>query len=471
MAKKGNEISDVVAERMVLAEIIQSKSPDIITNVFLQLSSGDFANRLNRDIFDVCNNMYNEGIIISKASILSTFTNIGILNEVSPDYIDCLFNIESDENYQHYVDQIKSFSTKRRLEIAAKKITTLAQSNEIFPVDKLISEAESYVSDATPSYVSTAQAFKLGDDALDRFLSERLDRPRGMLGHSCGFPTLDRIFSGLVPKRLYVFAGRQGVGKSALALNMAKSLTFDQNLPGLIIDTENDRSMCEVRLLSLLSGVDKTSIETGFFGKDGANYEGVMGARELLRSKDLYHINMVEHDIKKLDLLCRKHVELYGIKYVIYDFIRSDIVDDNFGGKEYQVLGEITKSLQAIGNKYNISVIMMAQLNRPNPGSRNDVLGSERIAGSDRIGWFADAAVGIRKLTPNEINKFDGVSNINRMLDVMKNRHGNDDVPPIPVFYEGHLCRMNEGELNNGKGTNNVPYEDREDRSSGPWDY
>ena len=65
--------------------------------------------------------------------------------------------------------------------------------------------------------------------ALDRI--QRSQQSTGLTGIPSGFPTLDKITMGWQEGNFIVIGARPGHGKTAIALNMARSAAVDNNIP------------------------------------------------------------------------------------------------------------------------------------------------------------------------------------------------------------------------------------------------
>ncbi|NLT23087.1 MAG: hypothetical protein GXX82_08580 [Syntrophorhabdus sp.] len=110
------------------------------------------------------------------------------------------------------------------------------------------------------------------DFVMDRImLIERLyEKKQSVTGVPTGFSDLDRLTSGLQPGNLIVVAGRSGVGKAALCMNIAQHVSMlpENPIPAGIFSMGMSREEFIMRLLSSESGIDHTKLRTGTFTRD-----------------------------------------------------------------------------------------------------------------------------------------------------------------------------------------------------------
>ena len=97
---------------------------------------------------------------------------------------------------------------------------------------------------------------------------ERLDRRRNNPGAGrvpTGFVDIDEILCGLRDSELGVLAARPSVGKSQLALMIARHAAVFEQMPVLFTALEQSRLELTERLLCCHAGVDGHSMRTGRF--------------------------------------------------------------------------------------------------------------------------------------------------------------------------------------------------------------
>jgi replicative DNA helicase len=121
--------------------------------------------------------------------------------------------------------------------------------------DMLVNDVISSFSeiDATRNISGGPQPMSKG---VNRFLDklERVEQSGEVVGLQTGIKTLDHILGGFGDKKIYLLAGRPGMGKSALALQFAYNIA-KRGTPVLFFALEMTQEDIAARLTSLVSGV------------------------------------------------------------------------------------------------------------------------------------------------------------------------------------------------------------------------
>ena len=77
-----------------------------------------------------------------------------------------------------------------------------------------------------------------------------------------GLKGLDRLLSGFQPSNLIILAARPGMGKTSLALGIARHVGVEANLPVAVFSLEMSRHEVTQRLMCAEALVDSQSLRT-----------------------------------------------------------------------------------------------------------------------------------------------------------------------------------------------------------------
>ncbi|MNS56448.1 Replicative DNA helicase [compost metagenome] len=273
---------------------------------------------------------------------------------------------------------------------------------------------------------------------IDIHLDNVANSPREMLGVPTGFDEYDRQTGGAVPGRLKCIAATAKTGKSALALNMAKNISINSNVPVLYIDTEMPTGEQVDRLTSIVATelseiiVPERAVSSGLYARNPKMKDAVDTAKEMIKTAPFYHVYMPDFTPEKIRNLARKFQRQHGIEWngykekqfvLIFDYIKMP--DEAMKGNvnEYLVLGQITSMLKnLVAGMLNIPVITFAQLNPRNANNIEDV-NSSHMSGSNRIVMYVNELAFLRKKTDKELEQ-DGPENGNLVLELGETRNG-----------------------------------------------
>ncbi len=197
-----------------------------------------------------------------------------------------------------------------------------------------------------------------------------MERPTGLSGLSTGFIEIDRKLGGLQQADLVILAGRPGMGKTALATNIAYNVAraFSGHGDGEtsggyvgMFSLEMPSSQLAARILAANSEIPISRVRTGDIGvKDLENYTN---AARNLQSCPIYIDDSPALPISQLAVRARRLKETAGLDLLIVDYLQLVLSTDTRESKVYQV-AEITRSLKAIAKELNIPVVALSQLSR-----------------------------------------------------------------------------------------------------------
>src|SRR5215472_15923373 len=91
---------------------------------------------------------------------------------------------------------------------------------------------------------------------------------RSAAGVPTGFADLDALTNGLHPGQMVVIAARPAMGKSALALDIARAASVRSGLTSVLFSLEMSRKEITMRLLSAEARVPLHAMRTGQLGED-----------------------------------------------------------------------------------------------------------------------------------------------------------------------------------------------------------
>lgn len=239
------------------------------------------------------------------------------------------------------------------------------------PVDRLTASAAAQI-DGTAALTSDAGTDATIDEAVDRAISsvDRAVSGESIAGIPTGFRDVDAKLGGLLPDRLYVVAGRPGMGKSAIASKMALSAAR-AGVPTLIFSLEMSAEEQAMRVLAeaIRFPVDKltrgeVNVEVG---------DRLVRARRELRGIPLYYDEAGGLTMAQIALRARAKRRKLNIGLIVVDHIHIMGHDENAGRNSNATteIGKISRGMKALAKALKIPVVVLAQLSR-GPEARED---------------------------------------------------------------------------------------------------
>ena len=256
--------------------------------------------------------------------------------------------------------------------------------NESTDVMDLLDEAESKLYDVAQGNIktSTESAQNLVIRAKARI--EEIAKQEGLSGVSTGFEKLDKLTSGWQPSDLVIIAARPGMGKTALALSMARNISVQQKIPVAFFSLEMSSVQLITRLISSETGLSSDKLRTGKLADHEWQQLNIKVSD--LESSPLFIDDSPSLTIFELRAKARRLASSNGIKLIIIDYLQlMNIGSSNKAGNREQEISTISRNLKALAKELDIPVIALSQLSRAvetRGGTKRPILSDLRESGA-----------------------------------------------------------------------------------------
>ena len=286
--------NQLVMEREILGVFFKSPSKDLAKTL------RDFGPGLvlytsqSRNVVQVIFQLLEDGTEIDFATVVHAAEKEGALKSIGgqaglEEIINSTFT--SPEEFAVVVQRLKDFHTVRKVRSLMESGLSLLNQGKRDPqqiINMLKLDIEK-ISQETGSDAPRALATIL-DDLHQRTLMGKIT---GFSSHECGFQALDRTIKGLGDGELILIGGAQGVGKTIMAMQMARNVAFSGQAKVLYVCFEHSEEYLVKRLIPMesVNPFGLTAFDLGLVEKDvleGINKasEGKVGFMELLRSSE-----------------------------------------------------------------------------------------------------------------------------------------------------------------------------------------
>src|SRR6056300_293744 len=318
--------------------------------------------------------------------------------------------------------------------------------NESTDVMDLLDEAESKLYDVAQGNIktSTESAQNLVIRAKARI--EEIAKQEGLSGVSTGFEKLDKLTSGWQPSDLVIIAARPGMGKTALALSMARNISVQQKIPVAFFSLEMSSVQLITRLISSETGLSSDKLRTGKL----ADYEWQQLNIKVsdLESSPLFIDDSPSLTIFELRAKARRLSSSHGIKLIIIDYLQlMNIGSSNKAGNREQEISTISRNLKALAKELDIPVIALSQLSRAvetRGGTKRPMLSDLRESGA--IEQDADIVSFIYRPEYYNIDEWDDEERTpsQGQAEFIVAKHRNGGLDNIRLKFIGHLGKFED---------------------------
>lgn len=297
-----------------------------------------------------------------------------------------------------------------------------------------ISEAENLLTNFTPfqpaddnkDYMITAD--KAADVAYESLI-ESMKNPGQIKGISMsyqatnggkgGFKNLEECTNGLEPGTLTIFAAKSGHGKTALAMNLARIMSYHNNKRVYYLNTEMNVVQMINRWIAMATMISYEKISRGDIS--GSELERIQEWKNKFSTSPLIVSRIPSLSTKLVKGLVKQAMRKHGqLDCVIVDYIGRMELDSTKNMQEYQILSAIAKQLKESANELQIPFITLAQLN-----DEGKLEGAKKIRNEcDGLFYFQPK---VTEVVGDDGKKFDKPSQHEYFLVKEKVRNGGTD--------------------------------------------
>ncbi len=353
------------AESSVLGSLMLDK--DAIIKVADVLHSDDFYDEKHKAIFLAMLELYEKTTsidILTVSNILDERKKLEFVGGSS--YLASLVNaVPTAAHVTHYAAIVRRKGTLRRLIQASNEITNLGYQED--------GDVETILDNAEQKLFGVSQKFlKQNFVPLTQILSETFERlddlhkNKGQLrGIATGYTDLDSLLGGLQRSDLVILAARPSMGKTSLALDMARNVAVKSKVGVGIFSLEMSKDQLVDRLLSSEADVNLWKLRTGHLSEEGSNndFNRIGEAMGRLSEAPIFIDDAAGSNIMEIRTKARRlQSEQPNLGLIVLDYLQ--LMQGHSPENRVQEVSEISRSLKGLARELNIPVLALSQLNR-----------------------------------------------------------------------------------------------------------
>ncbi len=408
-------------ERAVLASVLLK--PDVLDDVTLLIRARDFYSAPNGTIYQYMIAIHEAGeqvdltLLIGRLKTASELENIGGL----PYLAEIAESTATAANAEHYARIVKDKSARRDLILKGGEILQLAHDDSL-NTSELLNLAESKIM-SVRDQSDGQQAVSLNEllmESTEELDQRRIAATQGQLvdGVSTGYVNIDAVIGGFRNNRVVILAGRTGMGKTALALNIASRVAAAGG-PTLFVSLEMSRGeLCE-RLLANESQVAYTKIQNGTWNCLDANV--MTEASNHMAQWTLFVDDAASRSVPEIAAMARRMKRSTGLAFIVIDYIQLMRPETMRGVSRQEQVSEISRRLCWLAKNVECPVLALAQLSRASEDSKDKRPSLRHLRESGALEQNAHAVLFIHRSGYYHDDNKDGSA---AQIIIAKNRSG-----------------------------------------------
>ncbi len=263
-------------------------------------------------------------------------------------------------NVEQYAKIVKEKAILRNLINASNNIQRKCFDQQD-PLEDILDFTEKTIFDVTEKHTSKTyyEIYPLLFNYFKRLTSKDEDE-KDISGIHSGFKYLDELTNGFQPSDFIIIAGRPSMGKSALALTLARNVALNK-IPVAVFSLEMSKEQLVTRLVSMSARIDSSTLrKRKIYDPD---IEKLLTAMRSLENIPIYiddssGISAMELRAKTRRLKIEKNIGL-----VIIDYLQLMRTSPYIESRE-QAIADISRSIKSLAKELKIPIIALSQLNR-----------------------------------------------------------------------------------------------------------
>jgi len=422
--------NNIDSERALLGSIMLR--PEAIHEIMEIIRADAFYSEKHRIIFQSMGELFEKNEPIDLLTLSARLTEKNQLEQISgTGYLTELVNlVPSSANAEHYAEIVQKKYIMRQLIEASEHISMLGYE-EAEDISTLLDLAEKKIYEVTQGKTSN-KFIELKDilgEAWERL--DKLHKSKDVLrGIPTGFRDLDAKLSGLQKSDLIILAARPSMGKTSLALDIARQAAIKHNVPVAIFSLEMSSQQLVDRMMAAEARVDAWKLRTGGLKLD-SEFVKIRDSLDVLSKAPIFVDDQPANNILKMRGVVRRLKNEKGIGLVVVDYLQLMApVQSKNNDNVVQQITEISRSLKHLAREFDVPVLALSQLSRAveQRGGRPR-LSDLRDSGS--IEQDADVVMFIHRE-----DKYKDESEKTNIAEILIEKHRNGPTGKVDLYFD-----------------------------------
>jgi len=354
---------DIDAEEAVIGSLLIDGTAIYKIATFLQ--QPDFYSERNQWIYGACLSLYQRNEAINQITVAQELDRQGKLEACGgAAYLSHLISIcPTSLDIEHYAQIVYRLSVMRNLISAADRIAAIGYEADP-DVETSLSKAEDVIfrlrhGQSPRDFIHIRQVL---DSYFETTAPGEEGYPEEPLPYvPSGFAGLDEFLGGFQRSDLTIIAGRPSMGKTSLALSIARNAAVEQKACVALFSLEMAREPLVLRLLSGEAKVDSRRVRLGRHNED--EEKRIMDATGILSEAAMYIDDTPQLRVVEMRSKARRLHYEHGVNLIIVDYLQL-MAADGRGENRVQEISYISRSLKALARELNVPVLAVSQLSR-----------------------------------------------------------------------------------------------------------
>ncbi len=396
------------------------------------LSQDAFYSEKHRILYRAMLALYSKNEPIDIESVRARLADDGHLEAVGgvPYLAELVSDVPAASNARHYAGLVQKKYMLRSLIDAGEYVAELGY-DEGEELDETLDKAEKRIYEVTES-PSLSKFVPLKDTLTDAWARlERLQEHRDELrGIRTGFKDLDALLAGLQKSDLVILASRPSIGKTALALDIARQTAIHYGTTVGLFSLEMSAQQLVDRMVAAEAKVNSWNLRIGRIS-DEDDWDRIREAYERLGAAPIFIDASPGSNILKMRSVARRLKREHGLGLLIVDYLQLMVPTGTKASDSLvQQVTEISRSLKTLARELDVPVLALSQLSRAVEQRRGKPRLSD-LRDSGSIEQDADVVMFIHR--DDKMNENSERPNV---AEIMVEKHRNGPIGKVELYFD-----------------------------------
>jgi len=348
---------------------------------------------------------------------------------------DLVNSVPTASHIEEYAQIVKEKSIRRRLITVSSHVNEIA-FNEDEDIERLLDDAEQELFAVSEESVERdfVHVSKLLEESYER--AEEADKQKEKVqGVKTGFLLLDGILGGLQQSDLVILAARPSVGKTSLALDIARHAATREKQNVGIFSLEMSNMQLMDRLLAMQVNANLWDLRMGKLPDEA--FERLADAMGVLSESGLYIDDTPGLNILEMRTKARRMMAEHGVNLIIVDYLQ--LMEGKTKENRVQEVSEISRFLKNLARELKVPVLALSQLSRAVEARTTRIPQLSDLRESGSIEQDADVVMFIHR---EDIYNPD--SDKKGIADLIVAKHRNGPIGQVELYFVKEQARFRE---------------------------
>lgn len=434
------------AEVAVLGAMLLDK--EAVARVLEVLEAGSFYHEKHNVIFSAVVNLFNRGETVDIITLHNELTRNGLLERIGGMVTlkELASRAITTANVEHHARIVLEHFLKRRLIQVAREIVTDCYNDTTDALDE-VDRAEQKIFEVAEKRLrkSYSTMRRLTKDAIERILDMVDRKTDGITGVPSGFLQLDEMLSGFQPSDLVVLAARPSMGKTALALTIARNAA-ERKHPVGFFSLEMSAQQLVLRLISADAQINLQALRSGRLRQD--QIRELVKKVDSLMNSPIYIDDSASLTPMEFRAKCRRMKMEHRVEMVIVDYLQ--LMHVGKAESREREISVISHTLKQVAKELEMPVIALSQLNRTpeNRADKRPMLSDLRESGS--IEQDADVVMFVHRPEYYKLPTMADGSPSENMAEIIIGKQRNGPTGEVRLHYNKELAQFADARMYTG---------------------